>query len=401
MQYFFILGKNPILSKAEIDSVLKLESIKYKSLEFKGNVLVIETEKVLDIEWLNKHLGGTVKIGRILDKIKTLEGFESKFFKLIKFGKGKIHFGFSLYLLDNSLHLKKYLKELKPLAMDIKRKLREEKNVNSRWVSSKEPELSSVIVKKNQLLKYGSEICFFIKDKPSFAKASESREILVGQTLAVQQFEEFGARDYARPGRDSVSGMLPPKLARIMINLAQLKPESKILDPFCGSGTVLQEALILSYKNLIGTDNSAKAIADTKKNLEWLGEKYDIKNVRCEIFQLDVKDLSNKTKQNSIDAIITEPYLGPPLSGRESQEKIKQIVKDLEKLYIDAFSQFYKVLTKGGKVVCIFPIFKINNLKLDILPQLRGMGYKLLNTDDLIYFRSQQFVCRDILIFEK
>jgi len=414
MTYFFILGKNPTLSKAEIEAVLEFLDYRFQIIDFSNNVLIVEIKNSLDIEKLNQRLGGTIKIGKILAKIDSLEVFEDKFFKLIKFGKGKIHFGFSLYGLADKINLQKYLRKLKPVAMEIKRRLREEKNLNSRWVVSKEPALSSVIVKKNQLLKYGSEICFFIKDKPSFAKASEGMEILVGQTLAVQQFEEFGARDYNRPGRDQVSGMLPPKLARIMVNLAQTKPDAKILDPFCGSGTILQEAIVLGYRNLIGSDNSDRAIEDTKKNLDWISKKFEaassdpltklrVTASAVKVFKLDVKDLSSQFEPNSIEAIITEPLLGPPLSGKESQEKIKQIVKDLEKLYLSAFSEFIKVLCKGGKIVIVFPVFKFKNFteKLNILPQIEKMGFKKENQAELIYSREKQHVWRQIFIFKK
>src|SRR5205823_3602162 len=91
---------------------------------------------------------------------------------------------------------------------------------------------------------------------------------------AVQPFEQFSARDFGRPGRDDLSGMLPPKLAIIMINLAANDTISVLLDPFCGSGTILSEALLLGYKNLIGSDISEKAVADTKTNLDWIANKF-------------------------------------------------------------------------------------------------------------------------------
>jgi len=302
MKYFFILGKNPILSKAEIEAVLEFKVIKYKVIKFRDKILILELENELDIEWLNSRLGGTVKIGKILDSIDNLEEFEDKFFKQVKFGSGKVFFGFSLYSLSPEIHIAKLQKKINAMAMNIKARLRDEHHVNSRYVVSREVELSSVIVKKNKLLQNGAEICFFIK----------SDEILFGQTLAVQPFEEFGARDFARPGRDQLSGMLPPKLALMMINLAQIKPEAVILDPFCGSGTILQEALLLGYGNLIGTDNSEKAVSDSLRNLDWLIKKYEIENKKYEILKLDVKNLSKKFGINSVDALISEPYLGPP-----------------------------------------------------------------------------------------
>jgi len=393
MQYFFILGKNPVLSKAEIEAVLDFLDYRFKIIDFSNNVLIVEAEKKLDIDLLNNHLGGTVKIGKVLDKITSLENFEDRFFNLIKFGDGKVYFGFSLYSLDLKVHLKHLAKKLIPVAMEIKRKLREDKNLNSRYVVSKELELSSVIVAKNKLLKNGAEICFLVKEK----------EILVGQTLAVQPFEEFGSRDYARPSRDELSGMLPPKLARIMVNLAQLKKDAKILDPFCGSGTILQEALLLGYKNLIGSDKNSMAIKNTQNNLNWLAEKYGLNTNNVQLFTLSVEHLSREIKLGSIDAIITEPYLGPALKGNEDLKQINLIIKELETLYLSAFNVFTKILKDQGKMVIIFPVFRYNNsnLKLAILDKIKKLGFKILNKEDLIYFRPNQFIWRKIFILEK
>jgi tRNA G10 N-methylase Trm11 len=391
MLYFLILGKNPILSKAEIEAVLALKGFKYKAIKFYAQVLILETEKEIDVEWLNQRLGGTVKIGKILGSVNNLENFEHKFFDWIEFGNGKVFFGFSLYSLEAAVHVQKYQRTLNPVAMEIKRKLREEKQINSRYVVSREIELSSVIVAKNKLLKNGAEICFFVA----------AQEILVGQTLAVQPFEEFGERDFGRPSRDSVSGMLPPKLAKIMINLAQANEDKIMLDPFCGSGTILQEALLMGYQKIIGFDNSDKAIKDSKNNLDWLIKKLNLQVQGLEVKNLDVRNLSQQIGANTVGVIVTEPYLGPAQKGNESPKQIEAIIKDLEKLYLEAFLQFYKVLTKGGRVVCVFPIFKKDSLKLNILSDIRKMGYKLLNQDDLIYYRQQQLVWRDILIFEK
>ncbi|MBN1325972.1 methyltransferase domain-containing protein [Candidatus Falkowbacteria bacterium] len=393
MQYFFILGKNPILSKAEIEAVFALQDIRFKITDYSNNILIIETEKEFDVNWLNNRLGGTVKIGKILGKVETLENFEDKFFNLVKFGEGKVYFGFSLYNLGLKTPLKQLSRKLEPVAMEIKRKLREEKNINSRWVTSRDLELSSVIVKKNKLLENGAEICFFAKDS----------EIIIGQTLAVQLFEEFGARDYARPSRDDVSGMLPPKLARMMVNLAQVKQDALLLDPFCGSGTILQEALLLGYKNIIGCDISNKAVSDTEKNIQWLASKYNLNIEHVEIFKHDVKSINKKIEPESIDAIITEPYLGPAIKGSEGNKQIDLIIKELDNLYLAAFNQFKIILKTGGKIIIVFPIFQIRNQskRLAAFEKIKEMGFKVLNTDDLIYWRPKQFIWRDIIIFEK
>ena len=93
----------------------------------------------------------------------------------------------------------------------------------------------------------------------------------------MQPFKDLSRLDFGRPARDDFSGMLPPKLAQIMINLAQVQnPEALIIDPFCGSGTILSEALLMGYKDLLGSDISPKAIADTYKNISWIKDLYKI-----------------------------------------------------------------------------------------------------------------------------
>ncbi len=60
MKYFFILGKNPNLSIAEIKTVLgdfSIESINQA-------VLIVQTPTVLNSAEIIKKLGGTVKIGQ-------------------------------------------------------------------------------------------------------------------------------------------------------------------------------------------------------------------------------------------------------------------------------------------------------------------------------------------------
>ena len=57
-------------------------------------------------------------------------------------------------------------------------------------------------------------------------------------------------------------------------------PTATILDPFCGTGVVLQEALIMGF-NAYGTDLSEKMISFSDINLKWLSDtrnhKYDYK----------------------------------------------------------------------------------------------------------------------------
>ncbi|MFA5358652.1 MAG: methyltransferase domain-containing protein [Patescibacteria group bacterium] len=401
MLYYFILGQSSKLSVAEICAYLQRAGIDFKINKFSDEVLVLETKKEIDAEKTLDCLGGTIKIGQILldsPSIKISPELVTSKLK-VSTTDSKFHFGFSTY------QLVKYNFRLpRNFGLEVKRLLKQ-KGISSRLVTSNEPNLSSVTVAKNRLLKNGAEICLIIdKDK-----------VYIGQTLAVQKFGEYSRLDYGRPGRDSLSGMLPPKVAKMMVNIAAIESsKAKILDPFCGSGTVLQEAALLGYTDLIGSDISTKAIEDTKKNWEFLtASSSSVVDSHLDIHVLDATRLFLKIKPGSVDTIVTEPFLGPPLRGGESLREIKEITDKLAALYFKSFGEFKKVLKPGAKVVIIFPIVKSRpSIGNDQLEQIKKLGFTsdwdlpkgvesiLTERQSIIYSRPGQRVEREIFVFK-
>ncbi len=229
-------------------------------------------------------------------------------------------------------------------------------------------------------------------------------------TRAVQPIEELSARDYGRPASDAKSGMLPPKLARVMINLARVPDSAVILDPFCGSGTILAEAAAMGYNKLAGSDISPKALGQVKQNMEWLKRTYALNAVRYTVYQSDARKLHTILKPNSIDAIITEPYLGIPLTGRETETFLKKQADELEKLYFEAIASLANILKAGGVMIIITPAFATKhgfisvNLSASSTNQSASMLKKIgLIADPLLpdhptlrYHRPGQHVARDI-----
>ncbi|MFA5359895.1 MAG: DNA methyltransferase [Patescibacteria group bacterium] len=392
MKYFFILGTNPTLSLAELTAVFN--NGRFSLIQ--KNIAILETDEEIMANIIKK-IGGTIKFGLIYNE---LASFNTKnilqaaaAFTVPEKHESKFNFGISYY--------GKIKINLKVLGMEFK-KLLKQSDINSRWVISREPTLSSVVVEQNKLVTdKGVEIVMIEFNK----------KLLLGKTIAVQPFKELSFRDYGRPARDDRSGMLPPKLAQIMINLSSAKLEDTILDPFCGSGTILTEAILMNYQNLIGTDISHKAISDTKKNIDWIIENWKLKIGNLQLHQLDAQNLTQKLKPNSINAIVTEPYLGPQRGGFE----INKIVKELEQLYSKSLIEFKKILKPNGKIVMIWPSFSVKPKSIFLNPSISG--YKIINPmpndlqknifikltarNTMVYGREDQKVWREIMILQK
>lgn len=395
MRYFFVLGNHPALSVAEIQALFPDGRCRLASPE----VLIMEASD-LQVENLIKRLGGTIKIGvieetvvggqnQILDKLKGL-------FNILcsnpELPSGKFNFGFSFYGPKPA--------NLKIIGLELKSFLKEKK-ISSRLVVSQEANLSSVVVAQNKLLKRGAEIILIRQEK----------DILIGRTLAVQDFKGLSKRDYGRPGRDDKSGMLPPKLAQIMINLASgshISPSTNLLDPFCGSGTILTEALLMGYRMVIGSDISKVAVDDSKSNLKWLISNFNISNSHYQLFKKSVLDLDKFIKKESVDYIVTEPYLGPQRGFFQPA----MVVRELNDLYSKSLLEFAKVLKKDGRVVMVWPVFLnkhflnpdlgdfkiVSPLSQDLLSD---KNLKVTVRQTVVYGRPGQRVFREILILEK
>jgi len=359
MKYLFTLGHQPHLSAAEIEAVFLRLNIKTKTTEQKNDSLLIEVKEKLDCEELIKVLGGTIKIA---EKIK---GDVVK--HLIKARlEGKIEF--SVADLKRGLEIKKELKAA---------------GRSARYL---EPKNTATILHSN-LVEKQSDITIIGDD--AFV------------TRAIQDIESFTERDYGRPGADNKSGMLPPKLARIMINLGIAGYDDVVLDPFCGSGTILTEALSMGITNVIGSDISPAAISDTKKNIEWLAKTYDIGHMTYDLHESNVINLSDVVEPHSVDAIITEPYLGKPLRGLETREFLVDQARSLAELYLNAFHVFYRLLKPGGNIVMVFPKYQYKNewIRIEILEKIKKIGF--IDFPSLIYHRPTQHLAREIWRFKK
>lgn len=417
MRHFFILGTNPVLSTAEI--IALLDGRQFTVTEMYKQALIVDALPgfTLDAKSLMARLGGTIKIGTLLaenvpvsasELVRiALEGLSDRVANV-----GNATFGYSVYSLESDKPSNKaaaVAMKFREVGMRVKRKL-QDAGCAARWVKAQlGTALTSAAVGKNNMLADGAE----------FVVLAKGDTMLVGKTDVIQPFEEFSMVDYGRPERDTIQGMLPPKLARIMINLIHVSREITdvtLLDPFCGSGTVLTEALQMGFRELFGSDKNPAAVLATQKNVDWLKEKKLVPdgNTHVEVFAADARNLGQRIKPKSLDAIVTEPYLGPNRTGNERRGELQKTLNDLTKLYYEALSSWRAVLKPGAPVVMAMPVYITGNEKHGISarefeplgyrteallpgPILSRLGVPETKNHGLLYGRNDQRVWREIV----
>ena len=110
--------------------------------------------------------------------------------------------------------------------------------------------------------------------------------------------------------------MMNSTLARVMCNLAGVRPGSTVLDPFCGGGGILCEASHIGAV-VVGTDLNWKLLVGAKRNLSEISAQYSV-------VQADARYLPVQT----VDYIVTDPPYGRSSStgGAEPNKLIDSLL---------------------------------------------------------------------------
>lgn len=369
MRYMVLTGRQHKLCLAELISL-------YPDVEDIGTGAIVSTHP--DIA----RLGGAIKVAELLGEVPPLEDdiLSRLAEELPQSVSGKLTFGISVYG-NSTLFAER-------LALNLKKRLSPR---SLRAVYSKNSQvLNAAQVHYNQLTTKGIEIVIVIHRNRAY----------LGKTLAVQDINAYTARDHDRPGRNAKVGMLPPKLAQIMINLAHPQPNATILDPFCGTGVVLQEALLMGF-DALGADIDQEILQLSEQNL--LKLKTDHPSIGN--FQLKLADATTASYAQPIDAVVTEGYLGPPLTSPPTTQQLESLAAKQTKLYRDFLRNLRQSLSVNAPVILCQPAWIKNGRwhSISLIDQLPGLGYNLqtfsaITSEDLRYYRPGQFVARDIII---
>ncbi|WHY03678.1 RsmD family RNA methyltransferase [Neobacillus sp. DY30] len=134
------------------------------------------------------------------------------------------------------------------------------------------------------------------------------------------------------------STALSTRVARAVVNIAVPNPTGiKAIDPCCGIGTVLIEALSMGI-DIVGSDNNPVILAGTRENINHFG-------LSCEVKFKDMRDIVDQYDV----AIIDLPYnLCSVLSAEEQLEMLQSARRFADKIVVVTVEPIDKILMEAG-----------------------------------------------------
>jgi tRNA G10 N-methylase Trm11 len=389
-QTLLILGRNPVISIAEIRSVFPQAKICAREKEF----AIFEGIEEIDL----KKIGGVIKTGQVFARemnysqlnlkekdAQQIYEFIAEEFSMVQMPRsagtpepareGKQTFGISIYPFDS--------RSLKTLLIGAKKFLKA-KGISARFANKDFTNLTNPQSEFEIIKKGGIEIIAVWGGRNwFFAKLTQN-----------QPFDSYRKRDYEKAFRDARVGMLPPKLAQVMVNLgAGDGKDLTVYDPFCGVGGVLTEAALIGHK-VVGSDLDERMVEFSQKNLTAM-------KLEGDVFIHDAKQKLNESDYRKYDVIVSEGYLGPPRKTIPEPVVRHKIFEELKELY-----QAFFTWVDCPRVVICFPIYLEGGkpkyfASTEILPVIQELGWKMKNTEKLIYSRENQTVGREVVVLEK
>lgn len=374
LQYVAILGRQPEFGLVELEAQLGADDV----APFGRGAARIGRE--LDVE----TLGGVIKVGRVL-----YDGPAADIRPVpvdlgaLPMRESKTPFALSLYGLQATprfvtvagLALKKALKS----------------RGSARLVAPTHGlAVTAAQLKYNRVLEDGFELLVVVA----------GQQMIVAQTTSVQDIDWYAQRDYDRPARSARVGMLPPKLARTLVNTTSAPV---VVDPFCGTGVVLQEALLLG-RSAVGTDLSPDMVAASRENLVWLADKAPTPLPAWQAEQADARQVRLPDVEC---AVVSEGYLGTHLTAAPSAAQLAALRRELRDLYHEALANWARQLDSGAELALCVPAWRMRGKweYLELVDALARLGYTMKVFKHvrlpLLYARPDQIVGRQILLLRK
>lgn len=451
--YCAFLGHQPHISLAEL--CVLLPDLRICKL-WNQHIMTFESEQTLDREWFSR-MGGTVLIAQertslpgptsgragvptpqARGKKREENNVEAVLERLVHpllerelaGGKRKVTFSFRCFGVPR--------KTIRTLYRSSKRYLRA-KGIPSRYIGNERHPAKPGTLLLRGIPGLGCCELVILRDEGQDARTVPERRraggapaegsgatgsVWVGATSLVQDIEAYTERDIGKPFRDTRTGLLPPKLAQIMLNLGLLVMKAgeirkskfswenvTIWDPFCGSGVIALEAL-LRRAHILASDRSERALRGCEENIRWLRHREKTpKVVTHAVLKHDAcKPFLPPGAPRAPSLIVTETSLGPALKAPPTKADVKALLRNAEQLEEKFFTNLTQFLP-GVPVVAAFPVFVTRDGTRHFLPRiletLAMLGYRLTfpgnkairmtDRHTLLYLRPDQYVGREIV----
>ena len=434
--YIALLGRQPEISLAELATVFGADCVNRISQQF---------AKVQTSQFDITTLGGTIKCAEIITELPVSRTDKASLLAASRFitqhyhakwahSPHKITLGLSAY------NLAVGARDVQKTGLILKSSLKKS-GTSLRLIPNDQPALSTATAHNNKLGGSSHKVeLLLIK--------TTNRHLIIAESRGVQNITTYTRRDRHRPKRDAFVGMLPPKLAQIMLNLAlgagsltgqrscgnsvtrsasSLSDKSMvlrtalpdafdleemagsraavtILDPFCGTGTVLQEALLAGY-DVVGTDLSQKMVDYTTENLSWLQSTFTTPSHPIgrviDIHQADATTHRWPDSQH-LTAVVCETYLGQPFSAPPAPQKLAEVAGNCNRIITSFLANIRPQLAPNTPLCIAVPAWYDASgqaTHLPLIKHLQQLDYHHLNRrTPLIYRRPDQVVARELLI---
>ncbi len=368
--YLFLLGRNSSLSKLELSTYLDKEKINYKINKEEDNYLLIDFLGYnINSKKMITDLGGITRIAIVYHSSKTIN--EKLINKLDFINKKSFNYALSTIDIDeleianiNEI-IKLYFREEKAKAVYKKPKLLP-------LVKGKKKLIRRDIINPDNVMSWG-----LLKTGFELFVLKVDDEYVFAKTIACSSSEDYIFKDKKRPIKKELYST-SFRLTKIMLNLLGLPSGRTIVDPFCGVGTFLIEALIDGY-DVIGIDKNNEMIAGARRNIAWAEKNFKIEGKSKLIIGNSSKVLFRA------DGACFEPYMGPFLDSRPNEHRVKQILGDIIPLYSALFDNLTFNLKGKGRVVCVLPEFQTYDDKIIKLPErvFLAHGFKIVPSNEL------------------
>lgn len=177
-----------------------------------------------------------------------------------------------------------------------------------------------------------------------------------------------GAFESRNPGKREFfhPGVMMPRIARALVNIARVSPGEVMLDPFCGTGGMLIEAGLIGA-TAIGSDMDPYMIFGSQKNIG-----------SADLLLADAALLP--LRDDSIDAVVTDLPYG---------QSVSILGESMERLYLDVLGEIGRVLKPGRRAVLV--------THRDISP----LATKYLIIEQLHEQRVHKSLTRRVLVLRK